>query len=198
MVSWCWCVLQFCGHFCCSYAFGNTCFAFGRCYCLCCLILWEMLQPPGCCCTCYFVSGRCCNHQADVIACIYYLCLVDVYHILLWLMLLPLFVIVVILRMADFIARVADDVATDCNCCMWQMLLSRWLMLLPLFVVVLLAGVIAKWLMLLPLIIIIVIRQMLLPKWLMLCHCFDSSLADVVAKVVDGIAYHGCGVWQML
>ena len=180
--GWCHSVgvsCNFMDTFCCYYASWQHMFC-----------IWQMLLP---CClifcgrcynhqvdvvTCYLVCGRCCNHQADVIACIVN-CLVDVYHILLWLMLLPLFVIVVKFMVGDVIARVADVVATGCNYCIWQMLLPRWLMLLPLFVMVLLAGVIAKWLMLLPLIII-------------------ALQADVVAKVADVIATICDSFWQML
>ena len=46
----------------------------------------------------------------------------------------------------------------------------------------------------------IIVWQMLLPMWLMLLP-FDSvdviCVADVIAKVADGIAYHGgCGLWS--
>ena len=121
--------------FCCI--FGNTCIA-----------LWQMLLPLvalfcGRCyshqvgvVTCCFISGRCWNHQADVMAFNYYLCLADVCYLLFWLVLLPLFALVVIFRVADVIAKVADVVATDYNCCSWQMLLPRWLMLLPLIIIV--------------------------------------------------------------
>ena len=99
--------------------------------------------------TCGFISGRCYNHQADVIACSFYFC-----------QMMPSFVVADVIaivcnygnfRMADVIVKVADVVATDCNCCNladvfakvgdviatvcdsyhWQMILPRWLMKLP-------------------------------------------------------------------
>ena len=114
-------------------------------------------------------------------------------------MLLPLFVIVVIFRVADVIAKVVD-VTTDCNCCIWQTLLPKWLMLLPIVCnssfgrcYCQVADIVAT-------------------------DCNVAILADVVANVADVVAtvgdsspwqmllprwlmelpIMGCGVWQML
>ena len=118
--------------------FGPFCFccdfwqhfsAFGRCCCLCCFVFVADVV------VCYYISDRCHNHKADVIACSYYLCW-QIYASLLWLMLLTLFVVLMIFgvadvvatdckeyTMSDVIAEVADVVAIVCNSYHWQMLL---------------------------------------------------------------------------
>ena len=69
-----------------------------------------------------------------------------------------------------------------CTCGRCYCHYDLWLMLLPFYVLL--------WQMLLPSLIVWLI---LLPFDMCCCHC----VADVIAKVADGIAYHGgCGLWS--
>ena len=169
VVSQCWCVLQFLGHFNLVYladviatVFTNI-VVYGRCYChkpycgrccttrsdfiTCCLLqcicCYHMVGMLTCC---FNMLGRCYCHcflVTDVIVTVYLMLMY--WEMLCQVVMYHLFVIVAV----GSLLPIADVVAT--------------------FKSLYLADVIAKWLVLLPLYIQFMFWQMLLPRWLMEC-----------------------------